>query len=63
MAAKAMARQQGRSIGVVLSELARLALHRPEPPKERNGVMLRALRDRQAVVTLEAVNALHDELP
>jgi len=63
VAAKAIARQQRRSVGEVVSELARLALHRPKAPSSRNGIPLLPVRDEQAVVTLDIVNALRDELP
>jgi hypothetical protein len=63
IAAKAIARQQQRSIGEVMSDLARRALRRPEPAATRNGIPLLARRDDQAVVTPEMVNALRDELP
>ena len=61
--AKAIARQRHTSVGKVVSELARRALHRPRAPGSRNGVQLLPVSDRQAVVTLETVNALRDELP
>jgi hypothetical protein len=63
VAAKAIAQQQGRSIGEVVSDLARRALHRPPAPATRNGVPLLGARDDTAVVTLETVNTLRDELP
>ena len=63
VAAKAIARLQHRSIGEVVSDLARRALHRPSPPAVRNGVPLLPQRDNPTVVTLEIVNALRDELP
>ncbi len=63
MAAKAIADQQRRSLGNVVSDLARRSLHRPTPPARRNGVPLLPLRDEQAFVTLEIVNALRDEAP
>jgi len=63
IAAKAIAQQQHRSIGEVVSDLARRALHRPRPPKMRNGVPLLPRGEDQAVVTLETVNGLRDELP
>ena len=62
MVAKALARQQHKSVGEVVSDLARRALQRPAPPAERNGVPLLPMRDSQAVVTLDIVNALRDEL-
>jgi len=64
LAAKAIARQQRRSIGEVVSDLARRALRKPEPPAHRNGIPLLSRGDgNKAVVTLETVNALRDELP
>jgi hypothetical protein len=63
IAAKSIARQQQRSIGEVISDLARRALRRPESPVVRNGMNLIARGDDQTIVTLETVNALRDELP
>ena len=63
VAAKAIASQQHKSLGEVVSELARKALHRPAAPSTRNGVPLLAVRDQGAVVTLDVVNALRDEAP
>ncbi len=63
VAAKAIARQERRSLGEVVSDLARRALHRPTPPAVRNGIPLLARRDDKAVVTLETVNGLRDEAP
>jgi hypothetical protein len=62
-AAKAIAQQDNRSIGEVVSDLARRALHRPSAPAVRNGVPLLPRRDAKAIVTLATVNALRDELP
>ncbi len=62
-AAKAIAQQQHRSLGEVVSDLARRALHRPSAPAMRNRVPLLARRDDKAIVTLATVNALRDELP
>ena len=62
-AAKAIARQKNQTIGKVVSTLARNSLHRPQPGGERNGVPLLAVRRPDAIVTLEVVNALRDELP
>ena len=62
-AAKAIAEQQHLSIGKVVSDLARRALHRPQAPAMRNGVPLLPRRNERTVVTLEMVNALRDELP
>lgn len=63
IAARALALQQHRSLGEVVSDLARRALHRPQAPTVRNGIPLLPLSDDKAVVTLETVNALRDELP
>ena len=63
LAAKAIAEQKRTTIGAVLSELARGALRRPQPPRSRNGVPLLPVSNPGAVVTLEIVNALRDEAP
>jgi hypothetical protein len=63
LVAKAIASQQRRSLGEVVSELARRSLRRPKAPTRRNGVPLLPLRDERALVTLEIVNALRDETP
>ncbi len=61
IAARAIAQQQHRSIGEVVSDLARRALHRPQSSTTRNGIPLLPRSDDRAVVTLETVNALRDE--
>jgi len=61
-AAKAIAGQSHRTVGDVISDLARRALKRPEPKQERNGIPLLPVRE-GAVVTQAVVNALRDELP
>ncbi len=48
VAAKATAREQHRSIGEVVSELARNALRKPAAPAMRNGVPLLPRREAQA---------------
>jgi len=63
LAAKAMARQQNRSLGEVISDLARKALQRPAPKGERNGIPLLGVAKNVEPVTLEIVNTLRDELP
>lgn len=63
IAAKAMAQLQHRSIGEVVSDLARRALHRPQSSTMRNGIPLLPRGDDDAVVTLETVTGLRDELP
>jgi hypothetical protein len=50
-------------VGQVVSELARKSLRPPAASKERNGVPLLPVRRPGAIVTLEIVNALRDELP
>jgi hypothetical protein len=63
IAAKAIAAQQRRSIGEVVSALARRALHQPQPPSTRKGIPMLPVSNPNAVVTLDIVNALRDELP
>ena len=62
-AAKALAAQQNRPIGAVVSDLARRALQQAPAPAERNAVPLLPISRPAALVTLETVNALRDELP
>ncbi len=62
-AAKAIARQQDRSVGEVVSDLARRALRRPLAALERNGAPLLQRGPDDAPVTLDFVNGLRDELP
>ena len=61
--AKAMAAQQQRSLGEVISDLARQSLPRPRAGGERNGIPLLVPRPDAQPVTLETVNALRDEQP
>lgn len=61
--ARALAQQQHKSLGEVVSELARKALTPTQPaPKYRNGVELFPVQPGARVVTLEMVNKLRDEL-
>ena len=62
-AAKAIASQQNRSVGEVVSDLARRALRRPGAVRERNGVLLLQRGPNEAPITLDFVNALRDESP
>lgn len=63
-AAKELAERQGKSLGEVLSELARQALRPRRPSKRtRNGVPLLPIRSGAPRVTPELVNQLRDELP
>ncbi|MDR6667805.1 hypothetical protein J2X71_004083 [Rhizobium sp. 1399] len=63
IAAKAMATQQHRSVGEVISELARRSLRRPPSSGERNFIPLLSTRPDTPPVTLEIVNSMRDELP
>lgn len=63
LAAKAIAGQQGRSLGEVVSDLARRSLQRPAVQSERNGIPLLASRPDTPPVTMDFVNALRDEAP
>lgn len=62
-AARALAEQQKRTIGEIVSDLARRSLHRPVARTERNGVPLLPMTNPAARVTLEMVNELRDEAP
>jgi len=63
IAAKSLADQQRRTVGEVISELARRGLRRvPSGGRERNGIPLLAPKG-DAMVTLDIVNALRDEAP
>jgi hypothetical protein len=61
VAAKAIARQEHRSLGEVVSELIRGALYQGATLAARNGIPLLAAPDGKTVVTLDIVNALLDE--
>ena len=62
--AKALAARQRKTVGQVISALARKALQPASPPGEtRNGVPLLPQRADARPVTLELVNQLRDELP
>ena len=61
--AKALAARQRKTVGQVISGLARQALQPAGPPGEtRNGVPLLPQRAGAKPVTLELVNQLRDEL-
>jgi hypothetical protein len=62
-AARALAAQQRRPVGNVVSDLARRALQQPAAPMARNGVPLLPVSQPMARVTLDVVNALRDALP
>jgi hypothetical protein len=61
--AKAIAKEQGKTAGEVLSELARSALYKPFQGGMRNGIPLLPVKDPTARITLELVNALRDDEP
>lgn len=58
IAAKAMARQQDRSVGEIITDLARRSLRRPQAGGERNGIPLLWPRPDVPLVTLETVKYL-----
>jgi hypothetical protein len=62
-AAKAIAHQRNKTIGEVVSDLARRSLRQPAALGERNGIPLLPLGAKGVLVTPEIVNALRDELP
>jgi hypothetical protein len=62
-AAKALAAQRKRTVREIISELARNSLRQPQRGGERNGVPLLSPKSDKALVTLDIVNALRDELP
>jgi hypothetical protein len=63
IAAKAIAQQTNQTIGEIVSNLARTALRPKTRTMERNGIPLLPVRNPEAIVTPEIVNALRDELP
>ncbi len=62
-AARSLASQQRKSVGEVISALARQALRPQSRAAVRNGVPLLHPRAEAAPVTPELVNQLRDELP
>lgn len=62
-AARSLAAREHRTVGEVISALARQALHRPPAGVTRNGVRLLPLRPDATPVTQELVNQLRDEAP
>lgn len=63
VAARAIADQQHKSIGDVISELARRSLYKPGGVSARNGIPLLTTRAQGSVITPDLVNALRDEQP
>lgn len=63
-AAKDLAAQQQKTVGQVISDLARKALSSQVPRREvRNGVPLLPITDDAKLVTSELVKQLQDDLP
>ena len=63
-AARELASRQRKTVGEVLSDLARQAMCPPvSPERSRSGVPLLPVRPDARPVTLEMVNKLRDELP
>lgn len=63
-AAKAIADRERRSLGAVISDLARQSLMGERQPQTvRNGIKLLPSRGKPGSVTLELVNKLRDEAP
>jgi hypothetical protein len=63
LAAKAMAQQQDRSIGEVISDLARRSMRKPQSVTVRNGIPLLPAQTDLPPITLDIVNGLRDESP
>ncbi len=62
--AKEMGAHQRKSVGQVISDLARQTLSSAHPGnRERNGIALLAVRPGSPPVTLALINQLRDELP
>ncbi len=59
-AAKALAPQTNRTIGEVVSDLACASLRPKTEQGKRNGILLLPVRNPDAIVTPDIVNALHD---
>ncbi len=64
-AAKNLAERQGKTVGEIISTLARQGLQRTSrsAPGVRNGVRLLPTRKNAMPVTMAFVNQLRDELP
>jgi hypothetical protein len=61
-AARDLAVRERRSIGEVISDLARSGLKRGDAmPKRRNGLPVLPVKERHGIVTMELVNRLRDE--
>ena len=63
LAAKEIARQQGRTLGRVLSDLARQALTQRTSVASKHGLPQFPVQPDAGLVTLDLVNRLRDEAP
>ena len=63
LAAKEIARQRGKTLGRVLSDLARQSLTRKSPTSKKHGLPQFPIQPDAGVVTTDLVNQLRDELP
>ncbi|MGB5620298.1 MAG: hypothetical protein WBM78_25890 [Desulfobacterales bacterium] len=63
LAAKEIARQRGKTLGRVLSDLARQSLTRKSPTSKKHGLPQFPIQPDAGVVTTALVNQLRDELP
>lgn len=63
LAAKEIARQRGKTLGQLLSDLARDSLTRKSPVSKKHGLPLFPVQADAGIVTLELVNQLRDESP
>jgi hypothetical protein len=63
LTARSLADRQGKSIGEIISTLARQGLRRQSSGGIRNGIPLLPLRKEDHAVSLELVNRLRDESP
>ncbi len=63
MAAKELARQQGMTVGKIVSDLVRQALTRRPAGATRQGIPLFPVQPKAGVVTPEMVNQLRDDTP
>jgi Zn-dependent protease with chaperone function len=60
-AAKAIARRRSTSLGVVVSELARQSLPKPQIVINENGLAVLSVPGSKVVITTELINALRED--
>jgi hypothetical protein len=63
MAAKELARQQGVTVGKIVSDLVRQALTRRPAGVTRQGIPIFPVQPKAGIVTPELVNQLRDDTP